>query len=46
VSVNRRHGYLNNTLSKEAEYNDVTSVRRHRPDYLIVLYMGLLMLLG
>jgi cell division protein FtsW len=28
------------------EYNDVTSVRRHRPDDLIVLYMGLLMLLG
>jgi cell division protein FtsW len=45
VSANRRHGYLN-SLSKEAEYNDVTSVRRHRPDYLIVLYMGLLMLLG
>lgn len=26
--------------------SDMTSVRRHRPDYLIVLYMGLLMLLG
>lgn len=45
MSVNRRHGYLN-SLSKEAEYNEVNSVRRHRPDYLIVLYMGLLMLLG
>lgn len=45
MSANRRHGYLS-SLSKEVEYNDVTSVRRHRPDYLIVLYMGLLMLLG
>jgi len=45
VSINRRHGYLN-SLSKEAQYNDVNTVRRHRPDYLIVLYMGLLMLLG
>ena len=30
-----------NTQSSEA-----ISVRRHRPDYLIILYMGLLMLLG
>lgn len=45
MSINRRHGYLN-SLSKEAQYNDVNTVRRHRPDYLIVLYMGLLMLLG
>lgn len=34
------------TLSNEASIPDMTSVRRHRPDYLIVLYMGLLMLLG
>ncbi len=45
VSINQRHGYLD-SLSKEAQYNDVNTVRRHRPDYLIVLYMGLLMLLG
>ncbi|MCX6728754.1 MAG: FtsW/RodA/SpoVE family cell cycle protein [Candidatus Saccharibacteria bacterium] len=45
MSANRRQGYLN-SLSKEAQYNDINSVRRHRPDYLIVLYMGLLMLLG
>jgi len=29
-----------------AKFSEMTSVRRHRPDYLIVLYMGLLMLLG
>lgn len=34
------------TISKEAEYGDIASVRPHRPDYLVVLYMGLLMLLG
>ncbi len=45
MSPRGRHGYLN-TLSKEAKFNEVSSVRRHRPDYLIVLYMGLLMLLG
>jgi cell division protein FtsW len=34
------------TLSNDAQFSDSTSVRRHRPDYLIVLYMGLLMLIG
>lgn len=34
------------SMSKEAEYDDLSTVRSHRPDYLIVLYMGLLMLLG
>ncbi len=33
-------------FSESAQFSEVTSVRRHRPDYLIVLYMGLLMLLG
>ena len=33
-------------ISEEAQFSDVTSVRRHRPDYLIVLYVGLLMLIG
>lgn len=33
-------------LSEEAQYADMTPIRRHRPDYLIVLYMGLLMLVG
>ena len=33
-------------LSDEAQFADMTPIRRHRPDYLIVLYMGLLMLLG
>ena len=33
-------------VTKQAEFSDMTSVRRHRPDYLIVLFMGLLMLLG
>lgn len=45
MSINRRQGYFN-SLSKEAHYNDEIVVRRHRPDYLIVLYMGLLMLIG
>ena len=45
VSVARRNGYLRG-LSKEAQFSDKTSIRRHRPDYLIILYMGLLMLLG
>ena len=33
-------------LSDEAQFADMTPIRRHRPDYLVVLYMGLLMLLG
>lgn len=33
-------------FSESAQFSDMTSVRRHRPDYLIVLYMGLLMLIG
>ena len=32
--------------ARQAQFSDLTSTRRHRPDYLIVLYMGLLMLLG
>ncbi len=45
MSVNGQRGYIS-TLSKEAEFSDISPIRRHRPDYLIVLYMGLLMLLG
>ncbi len=41
----KSRGYMAR-LTKEAQYGDSTPVRRHRPDYLIVLYMGLLMLLG
>lgn len=33
-------------MSEKARFSDMTSVRRHKPDYLIVLYMGLLMLIG
>jgi len=33
-------------FSETAKFSEMTSVRRHRPDYLVVLYMGLLMLLG
>lgn len=33
-------------MPEKAQFSDMTSVRRHRPDYLIVLYMGLLMLIG
>lgn len=33
-------------LSEKAQFSDMTTVRRHKPDYLIVLYMGLLMLIG
>jgi cell division protein FtsW len=33
-------------FSESAQFSEMTTVRRHRPDYLIVLYMGLLMLLG
>ncbi len=33
-------------IAKEAEFGDKTSVRKHKPDYLIVLFMGLLMLIG
>ena len=45
MSGSRRRGYLT-MLSKEAQFSDATSTRRHRPDYMIILYMGLLMLLG
>lgn len=31
---------------EQAGFSDIIPVRRHRPDYLIVLFMGLLMLLG
>lgn len=44
ISIERRSSIA--TLSNEAQFTDMTSVRRHRPDYLVVLYMGLLMLLG
>ncbi|MDK2898962.1 MAG: cell division protein FtsW [Patescibacteria group bacterium] len=33
-------------IASHARFSDMTNIRRHRPDYLIVLYMGLLMLLG
>jgi len=45
VSTIKKNSYLK-SLSEEAQYDDVVSVRRHRPDYMIILYMGLLMLLG
>ncbi|PKL31773.1 hypothetical protein CVV43_01445 [Candidatus Saccharibacteria bacterium HGW-Saccharibacteria-1] len=34
------------SVAEQSQFSDMTSVRKHRPDYLIVLYMGLLMLLG
>lgn len=34
------------SIIKSAEFDDRTPVRRHRADYIIVLCMGLLMLLG
>jgi len=45
VSASRRQGYVS-ALSEEAQFADTSPIRRHRPDYMIVLYMGLLMLLG
>lgn len=33
-------------IMNESKFSDSPVVRRHRPNYLIVLYMGLLMLLG
>ncbi len=45
VLRNRNIGYLS-SLSNEAQYSDKTPIRRHRPDYAIILYMGLLMLIG
>lgn len=33
-------------LSDESQFTDVAPARRHRPDYQVVLYTGLLMLLG
>ena len=45
VMANRRNKYLS-AISNEAQYGDITLIRRHRPDYMIILYMGLLMLLG
>ncbi len=40
-----RKGYFQ-SLSEEAQFADKTTVRRHRPDYQLVLYMGLLMMVG
>ena len=45
MATNGRQGWFS-SISKDAEFNDISPVRPHRPDYLIVLYMGLLMLLG
>ncbi|NTW61279.1 FtsW/RodA/SpoVE family cell cycle protein [Candidatus Saccharibacteria bacterium] len=33
-------------MSSEAEFTDSSAARKHRPDYMIVLFMGLLMLIG
>lgn len=33
-------------ILSESRFSDSSVIRRHRPNYLIVLYMGLLMLLG
>jgi cell division protein FtsW len=41
----RQKGYLA-SLASEAQFSDKTVVRRHKPDYQLALYMGLLMLLG
>ena len=43
-SRSRRQSLL--TASDETRHTAEFAVRRHKPDYLIVLYMGLLMLLG
>ena len=45
MSFSRRQGAIS-TMSAKAQFSDMTPVRRHKPDYLIVLYMGLLMLIG
>lgn len=45
MSIPKRQKYIQ-SLIDEGQYSDNISVRRHRPDYMIVLYMGLLMLLG
>lgn len=45
MRANRRRDNTS-IVTDQGRYSDITSVRRHRPDYLIVLYMGLLMLLG
>lgn len=41
----KRKNYVSIVID-EAQFSDITNVRRHRPDYLIVLFMGILMLLG
>ncbi len=33
-------------FSDEAQFTNTTAVRKHKPDYQIILYMGLLMLIG
>ncbi len=38
-------GYIQ-SLSDEAQFADKTIVRRHKPDYMVALYMGLLMMIG
>lgn len=45
MSFSRRQSTVS-AISEKAQFSDMTSVRRHKPDYLIVLYMGLLMLIG
>jgi len=45
VRASRRQDPIS-SIAGQSQYSDMTSVRRHRPDYLIALYMGLLMLLG
>lgn len=42
----RNFGTVIDSMSSHDKTSVLASVRKHRPDYLIVLYMGLLMLLG
>lgn len=41
----RRNSFIT-TPQSGAQPADISSVRRHKPDYLVMLFMGLLMLLG
>lgn len=44
-SSQKKQGYVS-TLIQESERSELGPARRHRPDYKIALYMGLLMMLG
>lgn len=46
VAFNIKKSVSDSLTDSASSFSDSITVRKHRPDYLVVLYMGLLMMLG